>query len=157
MLFVWKLHNALSTATYYNLQCKDSELVDEEPYNCYVNETTTPRYSHDGYASTVPLGRAWPTAKRFEFWLKDGQKWNDLRDNIDIKTSYTKLKDIDVQHGPSIQQLYWTPQLEENITTTRKEKLSGERVMDAIAKLDTAILNTDILYTEYELASSQLQ
>jgi len=68
MLFVWKLHNALSTATYYNLQCKDSELVDEEPYNCYVNETTTPRYSHDGYASTVSLGRAWPTVKRFEFW-----------------------------------------------------------------------------------------
>ena len=49
------------------------------------------------------MGRAWPTAKRYEFTLDEG---NEIREDPEIQQAYERLKALDV--GWEFRQYYWT-------------------------------------------------
>lgn len=80
MLYFWKLHNAVSSSFNYSIQYKGGELTDKEPWRCtnppeedhqFKNYETT-IYSDISTVDTRNLGRIWPTADRFAFWLDGG-------------------------------------------------------------------------------------
>lgn len=119
MLYLWKQHNAVTATTYYNWQCKNIERFDEiDLFRCFQDNCTianapngtkqvcpTTDKCHGG-ADTMTMGRSWPTANRYEFWLNDNQLWNRIRSSSDIQEAYQKLKDLNDEHGWNLRQKY---------------------------------------------------
>ncbi|CAB9514002.1 expressed unknown protein [Seminavis robusta] len=147
MLYLFKAHNAVTSSTTLNLNCRTSERADnDELFSCLQEG---PKYGDNGVAGTGTMGRAWPTAKRYEFWLEKGDLWSTLRLNAELRNAYETLKDLDNQYGVELRQNYWSAGTE----ASPFMDLVGQEVVEATAALDAAMLALDVLYTEYDLST----
>ena len=112
LLYLWKLHNAVSSSVSYSLQCKREEFTDQPPWSCQSpprnrfglqQELQRTGYRTEGFMATNSvttrnLGRAWPTARRFEFWLEGGAStFQDAR--TELLSAHIALRDLDWNYG----------------------------------------------------------
>lgn len=144
MGFVWKLHNAVSSAVEYSLECKTVERVDEPPFRCADVALTYGTFG-GAAASSSSLGRTWPTARRFEQWLRGEAAWRAARASPALRAAYEQLSALDAALGPAVRQEYWGG--------ASPDYAAGERVMRAARRLDAAMAELDLLYSEYALSS----
>ena len=151
MLFFWKMHNAVSSSVSLSMTCKTQELADEASYAC----TPAPDSSLVWTGSDRPeermtsrlLGRTWPTSNRFMFWLNSTDTYTEVRNQME--DAHVELNQLDRELGTSLREDYWTEgaDKEQNMD-------AAQAVMDAIAKLDESILESNVLYTEYANAAN---
>jgi hypothetical protein len=175
MKFYWKLHNAVSfsvaymdllvrPSVAYGLTCKTEEVNAEEPWSCSIptsDETQNEFQLKDltqflsgvnQTTSTRLLGRAWTTANRFAYWLKqDTDNFEMARDKL--KDAATKLKSLENRYGTQIRQLYWTVDSDQYL----EDGVTANEVIAAIDKLDKAMLETNLLFSEYALNKRRIK
>jgi hypothetical protein len=191
MLFFWKIHNAVTASVTGSLRCKTQEESDDPNFSCTAavnnnnnnnnddddNDNSINGIESDGTpATTRNLGRAWPMASRFTFWLRERGDISDYTNDDDdqnsffdqtrkqLKDAHKQLNQLDRRYGSKVRQQMWTKFNDEqnntptattvNITTTDYEKYNNEimitEIEQAITELDKSI--TDMLYTEYLLS-----
>lgn len=140
LLYFWKVHNAVSSSVNRGLTCKTEEQADDPSYACSPDGSII--FYSDEVASTRLLGRVWPTATRFQFWLSETDTYADIRG--DMEDAHVELNKLDREYGRTLRDLYWTDLQDKELYID-----AAQDVMDAIASLDEAILKSGLLFTEY--------
>lgn len=144
MLFLWKIHNTVNSSVDMSLKCKDQEKIDTADFSCSPNGDKIFYNSSVGLmeASAHNLGRTWPTAARYEFWLKDGESFSSIRDQL--RDAHVRLNAADQDFGSILRQ-------------GAQDNAAGlKEINDAIAELDQAVLDSGILRTEYALSDAPI-
>jgi len=163
MLFYWKLHNAVTSSTVYGFTCRTDETSDVYPYFCNNTNVTKPEALDEFQqkslqqtfndanqtSSTRLLGRAWPTSIRWQFWLNTDASSFDTARNV-LETATIELKKLESKYGTQIRQLYWSADSGEYLTGGLDDD-DVESIRVAVDELDKAMLETDLLFTEYAL------
>ena len=150
MLFFYKIHNTVNSSVSLSMTCKSQEQVEEGPFGCKQNENDVIEYHDFGpvfTSSTRNLGRAWPTASRYEFWLKDHDAFTNARQ--EMEDAHLALNRLDRESGTSLREDFWTYGVDRS-----SNNVDMQAVMNAIDRLDQAVLNTNLLFTEYALAKA---
>lgn len=144
-LFMWKLHNAVTSSVDYGKDCRTLEAEDLELYRCIQGQVP-------------PMGRAWPFACRFEYWLADGpqgdhgkrSRWHDAREHAEVIAALSKVRALD---SPSVRAQFWsTNQTREDSATLNQV----HALMQALEDLDTAFLSTGVLQAEYRVVDGSV-
>lgn len=143
MLFFWKVHNAVTASVSLSSECKTEEIFGGLDFGCEDrghegNFAYKEGSSDERKLSSRNLGRAWPTATRYSFWLKSAEGFGDARDSM--ADAHTKLNNLDAEY--SIRMNFMTQDLSRDVES---------ELMQAISDLDRAILGTNLLFSEYEL------
>lgn len=147
MLLFWKMHNAVTSSVNRGITCNTQEQADDPNFACspdgssivYAEGTVG---AESRRSTTRLLGRAWPTATRYQFWLSDTETYDTARDKLE--EAHVELNQLDRNYGTALRDSYWT-------RGDDKESYieEAQEVMDAVAKLDEAMLESGLLYTEY--------
>jgi hypothetical protein len=153
LLFLWKAHNTVNAAVARSLQCKTEEQADIPVFQC---QNEGPTYGEEGTASTKNLGRAWPTARRFAFWIQEQGLFENLRNSSDLVEAYRTLHSLEEEYGDILRQTYWTAADGDGGGNSKNNKtgdalMAAQQVVDAAETLDQAVLNSNVLVSEYAL------
>ena len=151
MLFFYKIHNAVNSSVHQSFTCKTEERVEEGSFGCQPDGSKVLYHRRDGQvftSSTRNLGRAWPTASRYQFWLKDGQSAFE-KARQELEDAHAALNQLDRDSGTSLREDFWTYGVDRSVSND-----DVKAVLDAIDELDQAILNTNLLYTDYALETA---
>ena len=141
MLFFWKAHNTVTATVRLSSECKDGENYDGLDFGCSDRGREGQfMYKDSRNLSTRNLGRAWPTASRYAFWLKSVEGFGDARDGM--ADAHVALNKLDAKY--SIRKNYATGELSPDVES---------ELMHAISDLDQAILDTELLFSEYALST----
>ena len=126
VLFIWKLHNTVSSSVTNHKDCTTEEYYDDEIYGCGA-------------------GRIWPFAKRWEFKLINGvEQWNKIRDTPKIRNAIRNLYDLDKNND--ILRRYW---VEDDIGNIGDKLLKD--VLVNIKALDDGMIESGIFAAEYSV------
>jgi len=149
MLLFWKMHNAVTSSVNRGITCNTQEQADDPSFACSPDGSSIVYAegsigSESRRSTTRLLGRAWPTptATRYQFWLSDTEAYDTARDKLE--EAHVELNQLDRKYGTALRDTYWT-------RGDDKESYidAAEEAMDAVAKLDEAMLESGLLYTEY--------
>ena len=137
-LLVWKLHNAVTSTTEYGEGCRTEEVYDDDALFRCADEA-------DGLHPR--MGRAWPFARRFQFWLPRGgvAAWQAAREHKGIRAALTRLHELD---GPDWRVQYWTE------GGPPQPAQQAKKMIDAVAALDAAMLDAGILRAQYDILAA---
>ncbi|KAL7547127.1 hypothetical protein ACHAWF_010444, partial [Thalassiosira exigua] len=138
MLFFWKIHNL-------NIQWSAGHKSRMKTERSNIFSVTNGAKKR---STARNLGRAWPTASRFEFWLKDGPEAFVIARH-DMEEAHTEINELDRKSGSSLRVDLWTNGAEKSVDDD-----AMKAVIEAIDKLDQAVLNTKLLYSEYALENT---
>lgn len=105
-----------------------------------------PSHSHQScHAATLSLPPAALPPPRYEFWMAMPERWAALRESGPVRSGAVSLDALD---SPALRAELWTA--EEKASHARAtDEASGARVADAISALDRAVLQSEVLRTEY--------
>jgi hypothetical protein len=142
VLFLWKLHNAVSATVALSEQCKTSERFDEQPLFRCEDE------------ASPAMGRSWPLAMRYQFWLRDPLLFDAVRGSEAVRSAVQALAGLD---GRAVREGYWA------LNQTRQQRgAEGGAEGGAVAaiqraaeQLDAAVLATGVLQGQYRLPGLQ--
>ena len=137
MLLFWKMHNAVTSSVNRGITCNTQEQADDPSFACSPDGSSIV-YAEGSVgaesrrSTTRLLGRAWPTATRYQFWLSNTETYDNGRDKLE--EAHVELNELDRKYGTALRDSYWT-------RGDDKESYieEAQEVMDAVAKLDEVL------------------
>jgi len=148
-LFVWKLHNAVDSSVVYSYQCKtDEDAAYGASEAVLPNGDRLPGLFQCQDNGCPRMARAWPFLQRYEYWLDGGPvAWAKLRIDGGLRRA---TQGVDALDNDKTRRGFW--EHGHGREAAVKDGTVG-RVLQAIEKLDEAMIRSKVLEREYGLAA----
>lgn len=137
VLFVWKLHNAVTSSVQHGRDCRPEETWDTQLGAAFMCDATRYPRQH----------RAWPFLRRYEFDLADYDLWRAVRASVASEAASVNALD-----RLGLRTALWEAWHARN-PVSPWIAAAAQAVMMAISVLDARLLASQVFESHYTLAS----